>query len=871
MNKPRLHRALLRRLAGLIKDRKREARQYATGSESAPLRALTAAALALPGLSPVATQAAPGDEAGFQYGHYTEGQRQLYLGTRSKYNPIQVDTLLGSGNLTLMDRWKFAFHYAQDTWSGATPIATAPLAFGGNHQTVSGASPYLQGKGILRYDRNFNTYRRNETTGDYVKDNRLVHTLSAASPETRMQGDFRLGYEWDESAFNLGGGVSNEPDYYSNFVNTDARWDFNQKLTSLDLGLSYTNSSINAKLDPEASQYFDYSSYAKQIEVIPGPDATPTRIITGLRQDWSTRLGLSQVLNKNAVLAGGMAYTRSTGYLANPYKMVEFIFVDPNQTPEDAGTPGIPPLLVPQVQAVMERRPDERNQFSWDARYVQFIESLDAAVHLDYRFFHDDWGINAHTFEADWVQPVGDGWTVTPRFRYYSQDEADFYQPYWLFKNAEPTFSNGKIDLSKVPVSNYSSDHRLSGYGAISTGISVSKAIGKAIQLQGSFEYYTHAGGLKLGGGGEDSYANFNFYQFNAGIKVDLSAPSLLGDLGMEEHAGHEGHQHGHHAHGAPLPAGVMFGHMMEQPGQTMVGYRFMWSLQDGNILHGTTPVSDATVIDQGCGKQKCSLLPKDMSMYMHMLDIMYAPTDWLNLMLMPQFMAMDMNLRQPPGAPPPPSEGGHNHGGTPHHATGGVGDVGLYALFKLFTLQHHHMHATLGLSAPTGAVDLKLVSGDYEHYGMQLGSGTWDFKPSLTYTGQWDDWSWGGQLSGTHRMESENEVGFAFGDIFQASLWGSYRFMDWLSGSVRGIYTVQGAIDGRYKAPHQIVGPMDMPNSYGGRYWDLGMGLSAVVPSGAFKGNTLSVEWVQPLQDDVNGYQLERDGALNATWSIAF
>ena len=63
----------------------------------------------------------------------------------------------------------------------------------------------------------------------------------------------------------------------------------------------------------------------------------------------------------------------------------------------------------------------------------------------------------------------------------------------------------------------------------------------------------------------------------------------------------------------------------------------------------------------------------------------------------------------------------------------------------------------------------------------------------------------------------------------------------------------------------------MDMPNSYGGRYWDLGWVSSAVVPSGTFKGNTLSVEWVQPLEDDVNGYQLERDGALNATWNIAF
>jgi len=29
-----------------------------------------------------------------------------------------------------------------------------------------------------------------------------------------------------------------------------------------------------------------------------------------------------------------------------------------------------------------------------------------------------------------------------------------------------------------------------------------------------------------------------------------------------------------------------------------------------------------------------------------------------------------------------------------------------------------------------------------------------WDFKPSITYTGQMEKWSWGAQLSGTKRPE---------------------------------------------------------------------------------------------------------------------
>ena len=176
----------------------------------------------------------------------------------------------------------------------------------------------------------------------------------------------------------------------------------------------------------------------------------------------------------------------------------------------------------------------------------------------------------------------------------------------------------------------------------------------------------------------------------------------------------------------------------------------------------------------------------------------------------------------------------------------------------------------------------------------MQLGSGTWDFKPSLTYTGHIDSWSWGAQANGTVRMENHNQSGYRLGDLFQATAWGGYNLTNWLTASVRGVYTVQGRIQGQYTGssggqfidhytPDQNgdpvpvyssilkFGPQDYPQNYGGRFWDVGFGLSATVPSGAFAGNRVSVEWLQPVHTDFNGYQLERDGALSATWSKAF
>jgi len=43
------------------------------------------------------------------------------------------------------------------------------------------------------------------------------------------------------------------------------------------------------------------------------------------------------------------------------------------------------------------------------------------------------------------------------------------------------------------------------------------------------------------------------------------------------------------------------------------------------------------------------------------------------------------------------------------------------------------------------------------------------------------------------------------------------------------------------------------------------------MVPSGDLAGNSVSVEWIQPMEDDVNGYQLERDGTLSVNWGYAF
>jgi Protein of unknown function (DUF3570) len=926
------------------------------------LQSLTAAALVLPGLLQIPAHAADDDSVDFQYSHYQEGKRNIDLSTEvfdrftgeslgikkvpNIRNPIEVDSLHGSARVTLTDRIKFAFNYLQDTWSGATPIGSAPSQSGahrfnnfkGRYQgvfgkTITGASPYTDSSSQIDKRGNFYGIGVDPTTGNEitVKD-KLVHVMSYASPETRKQGDFKFTYQWDEAAFDFGGGISVENDYNSRFVNLGGRFDFNQKQTTLNWGLSYTNSAIAATIDHVGMNYVVLDPYVKSIN-------PKNHTLEGTRQDWAASLGLTQVVNKNAVADLGLTYTRSTGFLENPYK-VAWVFapyIDPYNPNQD--------ILGSAGDAFIEQRPNERNLFTWNARWTQYVELLDAALHFGYSFAHDDWGIQAHTFDADWVQPLGWGWTVTPRIRYYSQSAADFYAPSFV----TPVQNSYDFKLTELLPIHFSSDQRLSAYGTLSGGVTVAKQFAKGIGVEAGFEYYTHQGGLKLGGGGEGDFADFDHWVANAALKVNLAA------IGQDLH--HDGHgQHDHHSHPA-LPAGLLFGHTLDKAGDFMIGYRYMRNWQAGGYLNSDKNVTTKQATDNGCTTALgCNMLPTNMSMSMHMLDLMYAPTDWLTLMLMPQWMDMDMDMRWTSERTNPMDES-HGHSGIEmgphdHHntETGGVGDTGLYAMIKLFDRPSHHLHGTLGVTAPTGdtAITYKIhednnstdMDGGLTHYGMQLGSGTWDFKPSLTYTGKADAWSWGAQAGGTVRMENRNSSGYALGDMFEGSVWGGYDITHWLTGTVRVAYSWQGGIKGsmprgvKYRAGKQydidnpqiscratdftfgdfigldpngfgIFGPpylhqaeyntcltnfreypekrfnelengdrptaMDNPANYGGHYVDVGFGLSVNISHGAFAGNRLSFEWLQPVYTNVNGYQLDRDGALSFSWSYGF
>lgn len=98
----------------------------------------------------------------------------------------------------------------------------------------------------------------------------------------------------------------------------------------------------------------------------------------------------------------------------------------------------------------------------------------------------------------------------------------------------------------------------------------------------------------------------------------------------------------------------------------------------------------------------------------------------------------------------------------------------------------------------------------------MQLGSGTYDLKPGLTYVGQWKRWSWGGQFIPTFRI-GENSEGYTLGNRMDLTTWVAYRWLPSLSTSFRLAAASWSNIDGRDDEIEVGMSPAADPKAQGG------------------------------------------------------
>lgn len=324
--------------------------------------------------------------------------------------------------------------------------------------------------------------------------------------------------------------------------------------------------------------------------------------------------------------------------------------------------------------------------------------------------------------------------------------------------------------------------------------------------------------------------------------------------LVAEEH--HHEHSYDDHAHGLHFshdPIGVMGSHIHSE-GEGMLSYRYMFMSMDGN-RSGTSFQS----VDEVLGDFMVS--PVDMDMHMHMVGGMYAVSDNFTIMGMLPLVELSMNHRT-------------RMGGAFKTRASGIGDIKLSPIFSLATSDNSHLLLSTGVNLPTGDIDERddtpAMANARLPYPMQIGSGTFDLLPGVTYTYQKDQFFWGSQVRGTLRL-GENSKDYTLGDRYEASAWGGALLNDSVSVSTRLLWSQWGNVDGADEALNPMMVPTADTNLRAGRRLDIGAGLSVYLPKVIFHSQRLALEALVPVYQNVDGPQLETDMTLIFGWQGTF
>ncbi|MGB3637728.1 MAG: transporter [Rivularia sp. (in: cyanobacteria)] len=289
-------------------------------------------------------------------------------------------------------------------------------------------------------------------------------------------------------------------------------------------------------------------------------------------------------------------------------------------------------------------------------------------------------------------------------------------------------------------------------------------------------------------------------------------------------------------------PIGVMGDHTHHK-GEFMASYRYMFMEMDGN-RNGTNSLSNSEVL------QDFMVTPVDMTMQMHMVGGMYAVSDDLTLMAMVPYVSKEMeHLTRMGGRFTTNSEG--------------FGDIKTTALYTIFNKDKQRVHLNIGASFPTGSINEKddTPAGEDQilPYPMQIGSGTFDLLPGITYLGQSGNGSWGAQALTTLRL-GKNDNGYRLGNKYQLTGWVARNWTDWLSTSLRLTGTTWGDIDGADDRLNPMMIPTADPELRNGTQINLGFGVNLYAPEGNLQGSRLAMEFELPILRDLDGPQLETD-----------
>jgi len=202
-----------------------------------------------------------------------------------------------------------------------------------------------------------------------------------------------------------------------------------------------------------ATLHFGLAFSRDIVSPVKNPETNPTGASLNYPKNTNGfSLGWSWVFGERDLADISLSLMNLSGYLNDPYKVVTIGPVDSNQT-------------------LPESRPSTRSRRAIVAKYSHYY-LWGGSVNVLYRFYNDDWSITANTLDVTYNQKIGPDWIVSPEVRLYTQTGASFFANRFL-----------------VPQTYMSADYRLSPFGSVMAGLTLSHRIYEAVNANVGVTY----------------------------------------------------------------------------------------------------------------------------------------------------------------------------------------------------------------------------------------------------------------------------------------------------------------------------------------------------------------------------------------------
>ncbi len=259
-------------------------------------------------------------------------------------------------------------------------------------------------------------------------------TVSSAShADTRIFPSLAWSMENEKKGSTLGAGISASSEF--DYMSFGANISFAQKTKN-------RSGEFSAKLQA----YIDNLAYITPIELRPGggggggngEEESRKDYPSKARNSFSGSFSYSQVINQQLQIMFIADLIYQQGYLGLPFHRVYFNGA---------------------ILPVIENLPDTRLKIPIGFRANYFLSDK-VILRSFYRYYHDDWGLSAHTVDLETPIKINPFLSVTPFYRYYTQSAIDFFGGYKVHTAADQYYTSN-YDLSKFSSNFYGAGFRI--------------------------------------------------------------------------------------------------------------------------------------------------------------------------------------------------------------------------------------------------------------------------------------------------------------------------------------------------------------------------------------------------------------------------